>query len=746
MNRLRCLGVIALVEWKLQVRTAVFWAGVAILLLYTLGQVIGAPPEMAFLTRQWLGGREDSLTWIAIVLIFLVPSALGRDLRPAGFLWTTHVSGGVYAAGKLLGVWLTALTLAVIELTGQLLVRMAAWNQLEPELAGLIVAPLGNWLVGIIFVTSLYFLLVALVHGHPLGSYALGALYFVIAFSLKDVANPFSFVPSALFRSDLVGDGPESPLFSAHVQLYLGLSMAVSVCAILTYCMRDRRLLFPRTAQAVLVISLILSLGPMGWAGAAFLQARDQVLALPSVSAHNPAHLSTEVVRSVHVTAGLDPERGNVHGKVELALAPTSEPVDFFVPIGLDLEAASDCQGHGLLITPLSADQVRVTAARQVCVEFVGSWRPSRSSYRTVGIDGPQEFDLNAPAYVGQGFAYLTPMAHWYPAPRGSYEWASPHEIVLTVPSTYVTYVSPAGSGSQKPGEVSFRWKTERGRPLIVLVTGEYQAVTLPNGDQAWSAPEHQHVAQSAAEFYLSALKSIDGLVGRTISAYQVVETPVLRWPVASGRLVLLPERFFLERLSTARPTEYERNVASLGPQLALQREIYYTARGWLQGNLSFADVNLAGGDTKEQGRALDWQVGDPPLLDCLAHYLSLQMADMAFASHRLDEVMTARMQFSEAYSSDPTLMHRGGGLEGELPVPPYDRSWEFNQMFTAIGRIERRAGRATVNQIVGLLVDRHAGTTITLEDWLALVSQVAGPEAAREFESTYPVQQSQLP
>lgn len=98
---------------------------------------------------------------------------------------------------------------------------------------------------------------------------------------------------------------------------------------------------------------------------------------------------------------------------------------------------------------------------------------------------------------------------------------------------------------------------------------------------------------------------------------------------------------------------------------------------------------------------------------------------------------MEARIRYSDDYLQDLELRQRGGGIEGELPTPPYERSWVFNQMFAAIGRLERRVGREQVNHMIGLLLERHYGSAITTADWLKIVNEVAGPEARREFETT---------
>jgi hypothetical protein len=275
---------------------------------------------------------------------------------------------------------------------------------------------------------------------------------------------------------------------------------------------------------------------------------------------------------------------------------------------------------------------------------------------------------------------------------------------------------------------------------------GDYREAALPNGNTSWASPEHRHVAPQTAAFYLAFLEPLDQLVGDRAFAYQVVEMPVLRWPIISGQIVLLPERYFLERLSPALPTAYERDVSSFGAQGAFQWEAYRAVRGWLFGQFFCADTSFIGDPVAIPNPSLDPYSGFVPLCESLAHYLSLQLLDRQFATRRLDEIMEARIKYSDDYLRNPELRQRGGGINGELPIPPYERNWVFNQMFAAIGRLERRVGRERVNYMIGLLLERHYGSAITTADWLEIVCEVAGMEACHEFETTSSIQVLQLP
>lgn len=745
MNNLHRLFAVAIAEWKLQIRTIVFWVGLAVLLVYTLASVIRIPPEMAFLSIRWLGVRDESLTWIAIVLVFLVPSSLARDRRSGVFIHTTPVTGSVYAGGKLLGVWLTALTLGGSELAAQFLGLSPAWKALTPEAVSMILTSVKGWLIGILYIAAFYFLITALTRGRAFLAYTLNIVYFIVSFSIHDVANPFTFIPSSVFRSDLVGNGPESSLFSTHDMLYLSLTVMVSILALLVYPWREKRSLFPRIEKTILLFGFILALSVVSWSGSAFAEARARALAITGLPPHSLSVLSAEDVRSVRVNAHFEPKKGRIEGRVELAFAQALEEVMLYIPAGLELSAVTDCHAQELQATYLGEEWATIAFTPQMCIAFEGAWRANRAAYRA-DIKGYDEFQLNVGAYIGQGYVYLTPVARWYPAPVGSYEWGTIHEVHITAPHAMPSLVAPEALSQSNSEWTRYEWNAHHGRPPITLVVGDYQTVTLPGDAIVWASPEHQHVALQAADFFLGFLKPVERFVRSDIPVYQVIETPVLRWPIVSGQVVLLPERYFLERLSTALPTAYERDIAFLGPQQAFQQEAYRVVRGWLFGQASFADTSLIGDPVATPNPSLDPFSGFVPLRESLAHYLSLQALDQKFATRRLDEVMEARMKYSDEYLHNPELRQRGGGINADLPVPPYERNWAFNQMFAAIGRLERRVGREQVNRMIGLLFERHHGSAITTADWLEIINEVAGPEARQEFETTCLGEVLQLP
>ncbi|MDW8213052.1 MAG: hypothetical protein RMJ55_05825 [Roseiflexaceae bacterium] len=746
MKRLRVLWGIALTEWKLQVRAIVFWVGLIVLLLYALARVIGLSEEIAFLHRQWFGGREESLIWLAIVLIFLAPSALARDRRTAVLVHSTPVTGSVYAAGKLLGVWLTALTLTGIEWIAQFLARIHAWDRLTPEVVSMILVSFGGWIIGSGYIVALYFLLTTLVKGRALFAYALGAAYFVAVLAIRDAANPFDFVGYPVFRSDLVGDGPELLLVTSHRWFYAGLAIVVALLSVLVYSWREHRSNVRRSEQAALMAGLALALGATAWAGSAFVSTRAQVLAKTGLLPQTHSALAADDVRAVRMSARIDPERDRIEGRVELTFARPLEEVMWHIPPGLKLSAVTDCQTQPAPVNRLNAEWVALPFTPQICVAFEGSLRADRAAYRQHAIRSGEAYMLNAGAYIGQGYVYLTPAARWYPAPTGSYEWMTVHDIHVMIPRALPSLAVPEATISVQDEWVSYEWRHHQGRPLITLAAGAYEQITLPDGAIVWVSPEHQHIAPQAAEFFLGFLKPVDELLERDKLTYHVVETPVLRWPMVSGYVVLLPERYFTERLSPALETMYEQDVKFSGPQFAFQKEAYHTIRGWLLGQVFCADTSFIGESAVRPNPSLDPFSGFVPLCESLMHYLSLQLLDERFAVTRLDEIMEARIRYADDYLNNPELRQRGGGIDGELPAPPYQRSWEFNQMFAAIGRLEKRVGREHVNDMIGLLLERRYGGAVTVADWLNIINEVAGSEARREFESTSMPQLLQRP
>jgi hypothetical protein len=643
---------IALTEWKLQIRTAIFGACLAILLLYALGQVIGAPKEMMFLTRQWLGTRDDSLTWLSIGLIFLVPSALARDRRTTAFVWTTPVTSHVYAGGKLMGVYLTSLTLAAGELVGQIVVRAPNWDGLTPENLDMILRSLAGWSVGIFYVSSVYFLLTTLVKDQALSAYALSSVYFVATFSIRDVANPLGAFPFPVFRSDLVGDGPESALFGAHHVLYLTFTIMLSLLSLWVYAWRERCGVFPKVAQLGLALGLAFSLGAASWAGYGFILARTKILPLLIWGTDTVSMLAEDDVDTIQVTAHFLPEQGKVSGKVQLDLSRPVTDLAFYIPTGLDLIAITDCQGQNISATYSDLQWARFDALSQVCVEFEGALYSGRPRYQRMGYVDPENLKTNAGAYVGQGYLYLLPTFRWYPAPIGAYEWRASHTIEITLPGKHQVFTSPFATAKPDGEWRTYRWQNLQGNPFITIAVGDYREVDLSGGDTVWVAPEHEYVARQTASFYLEFLRSVEQLTGAEHLQHTVIETPVLRWSIVSQNFTLLPERYFTERLSSKTATEYEMRASISGPEQAFLQEAYYVVRGWMQGQTFFyasAFLPYQADNTSAPAFKTDL-AGYIPLQECLAHYLAMQLMDRKFGTDRLSEEIDERARYADRY------------------------------------------------------------------------------------------------
>ncbi len=740
METLRCLRSIALTEWKLQVRSVIFWASLIVLLLYTLGETVGAPAKILFLPRAWLGSRDDSLTWLSIGLIFLVPSALIRDRRTGAFVWVTPVTGYTYAAGKLLGLWLTAFTLVGIELAAQGVARAKGWEQLTPEIVGMMLTSTGRWAIGIVYITGIFFLITVIAKGKPLFAYACCSAYFIAVLSMNDIANPLCIFPFPVFRSDLVWNGPESALFEANRNLYLSLAVPTSMLAVLIYPWRERRSIYSKAMQVLLAIGVMVSLSTTVWAVRDFVQARSKVLTPIKPRLDASSILAGEDVQSIRVEMRAMLAQGLVQGNVELSLSGTVSDLYFYVPAGLEVTSVTDCQGQ-VLSSRLGDEWMRiVTPSSRVCVAFEGTWRVDRSRYQRRGHINPDDLILNAGAYTQHGYLYLVPGYRWYPAPVGPYEWQAKHDIEIVLPSATSVFVSPRTYTESGEGWVTYRWQNERGKPLITLASGEYREVPLPGSDVVWAAPEHEHVAPQAAGFYLEFLKPIQKLIRRDDAPLIIVETPLLRWPVASTDLVLLPEDYFAERLSPALSKRYETHASVWGPDFALRYEAYYTARGWLQGQAYFADPVFV--RVTPFFDVVDTYQVDPsfyvPLRECIAHYLAVQLVDQRLGINLLEKMVNERLRYADQYLDNPTGQGGGVALSSVIPFDSYETTWSFNQMFAAFGRLERHVGREQVNLMINQLLMSRAGSTITIEDWLEVVEKVAGREARQEFEEGY--------
>jgi len=721
MIDLRRLCSIAWVEWNLQRRSLIFWVSLALVLLYRVARQIGVPGNIIFLPRQWLGARETSLEWIAITLIFLAPSALIRDHRTGAFIWTTPVSGVVYASGKLLGLWLTTLTLAGIELIVQFLPHIATLKNLGLESLSTISNSLIPWIVNLLYVTSVYFLLTVLSNGQSLLAYGLNTIFLIIELSIRDIANPVTLFPSPVIRSDLVGNGPETLFFDAHLFLYTGLLLFVTFLALWFYPRREKRSLSSRGAKNSFFPVFVFSLSVIALGMNNYAQASTQLLKLPRSRLYTPPTLAAETVKNVYVKIEIDPQKERMAGNLELHFAQSVSSLVFYVPPGLQISKVTNCQGRPLSFNNLSVEWVQIIPDLQICATFQGVWQASRVAYdRNLSLN-----ELNTGVYIGGGYAYLTPKTRYYPAPIGSYEWQSVYQIEVKLPSAFSSIAASPTFIQKQDGWTTYRWESLHGKPLAALAIGKYVDFFMSDGVVVSVAPGHILAAESAAAFYLEFLQSINQLVHNELPQYHIVEVPVLRSPVITGTTVFLPERFFYERLLAGSLTDYLRFEEFVGPQQTFLRETYYVTREWLQGQISFVDVPLTAANIEPIAMPLvDPYAIYQPLPESLAHYLALQLTDQKFGSNLLDQAMTKQFQ-----QADPAL--------SQIVLNDFEVREEFTCMFIAFGKLEHRVGRNEVIRMISLTLQRYSGQTMTIMDWLKIVNEIGGLEARQEFEGS---------
>ena len=747
MKALRQAWVIAKVEWLLQVRSPVFWAAWAVLLVYTLAQGVGGEREMINLPRVWLGSRDDALSWLAIGLVFLVPSAFIRDHRK-DFIWTTPIDGHIYAAGKLLGLWMTAFTLEVSELATQFLLRAPTWPEWNRETLHLFFSPLGRTAVVMLFLTAFFALISALTKERAILAYMGCSIYFVAVLGMKDIANPLTISSFPVFRSDLIGNGPEEELFRANTFLYLGLMLAISAMIVMVYPRRERRSSASGALLPVMVAILFAGLLLAGKGGGDLVRVWRRVTISPVANVPSPSLLGRRDVDQVFVKAQVTPASGLVEGEVRLVFTGSRTSLVLRIPRGLIVTSVTDCEGRSLPSRRLGEGDwgLQVTGDfSQICVDFWGRWWASREQYER--YPSPENMIRMAGAYVGSDYAYIAPGAWWYPAPVGSYKWESPHIIEIEVPQGVVTLVSPIVAGKPNGGGVLYRWESEQGSPLVTLVAGDYRMVTPPGGNVLWVAPEHAFVAEQAVDFYRQFLRPMGEFVGVDELPRVFVETPLLRWPLATPDVILLPEGYFLDQLNRDRglQTGYEVSSATRGADYALLRESYYVVRGWLLGQAAFIDsafMNRWASFEEMPAEQADLLSSYVPLREVIAHYLGAQIASQEVGKDLLSERLEEHMRIAEEASDASRENSQYIVGLSVLPIDIFENAPAFNHLFAAFGQLEQLVGRERVNRMIELLLQTHQGKVISLQDWLAVIEDVAGVEARQSFEMWYPIEE----
>ncbi len=743
LQDLRSVRAIMHIEWKLQVRSIVFWAVVVLLVAYAVALRPSAL-EASFLQRSWQ--LFDLFVLLSVGLIFIVPSALARDKAVMAFIRTTPISSGIYLAGKLGGVLMAALSLLAIQLLAVLLMRVQAWALITPERLLMIVRVSAILTISTIYLSCLYFVITILARQRLILAYVLCGIYFFFAIGKTDVADLLSYLPIGItFFSDAVGHGIEETLHMANQLFYASLVPMLVAVAFLMYPAVERlSLALQRGTQLALIALLSIGLGLSGVMASNFVRLRSAVIIdytpLPALTVAEGA------VTDVEAALTFEPNYNQLSGTAAFKLqraADSPSEVLFHVPHGLVVSEVSNCAGERLENTLLDVNTLRVAFAEQLCLTFSGRWLWERIAHNSGYYDIPHYM----PLFMGSGYLYLTPNALFFPAPIGGYVRTARHTLSMTLPQPAQVISPMADEQHSTEGAVTYVWHSAQGRPRFTVVSGIYQAHVLADGAQGWLLAGHQAWAEQVIMPLMDEQRALHRLLGYSESTWHYIEVPELRHPLVAGNWLLVPEHLFQ---STIRGQPLDRIYANiLSKEEAYYRFAIFRVRGFIDGTLHFAEplIHDLGEvpfvdrrhDFGTAYKSLDYSAGRVPLREAFAHYLTLQLVDLKFNTQRLEKVLDNRLAHVTARkNADPRTRQVPFTLvEGlSLIMPPYEMSWQFTQALSGLKQMEKRLGRAATTQLIGAFFVEYRGGNVNMADWLAFIEERTGSAARGDFEA----------
>lgn len=291
-------------------------------------------------------------------------------------------------------------------------------------------------------------------------------------------------------------------------------------------------------------------------------------------------------------------------------------------------------------------------------------------------------------------------------------------------------------------------WIFDSDEQLTSFVAGTFEEVENGDAIQAYVAPVHAAVASETISAQMPFVSALLSVVGKQHTIARYIEVPVLRWPIVVQDAVLLPEKYFVESLQGPTVmTELERDTQFSGEIPSYQTRAFRLARGWLQGNLLFRDDAYVSNPFPTISDRDNPLYGEVWIREALAHYLSLRIVDAMLHTERLDEVMQARIDRATRYRDDPQLPMTSPLVDmAGVAFPPTEASWEFNQVFAAVGALDLTVGRQELGTRIGQWVTDYEGQTVGLSDWIEYVNRLYGAEVSAEFETLANIRSQQVP
>ncbi|NKQ35885.1 MAG: ABC transporter permease [Chloroflexi bacterium] len=625
---IRTIGKIAFTEFKLQYRSMIFIVALLIIVVFSFADNWLALTEDIVLPVYWINSRSNQLLWQGAVLIFIAPVALSRSKRIAPLLWTTGGKVSFLVTGKLAGVWLIIFLLLAIDLIIQVFsVFVRSYGNISGILNIVFNEATIVWFSAILMLATFYFCLSALLKRSALVFIVAAVLFSLVAFRFDSV-DPFTLYPYS-FASDMVGFGPERRIVLGRAWLYLSFIPLLTTVSIIAYAQNVVFAKLSRSEWIKIATILIFAIMVAGW-GIAEWRFRVNQYMLPTgfVDSELWKIKQTEKISDVKVTAYLDLDEGVVEGQVSLTLLKSFEdPLIVYVPLGIRLEGVTNCHNGLLSTNRIDFSLIEIEPASEICLIFTGNWIPNRYSYVISDRFGTDQFV--ASAFIDDRFAYILPVARWYPSPIGEYRESAGFNIQISIDSDYRWLSTVSGDLIQSDGQLdTIQWMSDHGEPYIGLVAGNYIPTRFPGGDIVWTIPGHERFAGEVWASNSPILQELNAYVGSD-NVYHLVETPVLRHPIIAGNMVLLPENRFRSGLRGL--------VFDMEPDyLNFQAQALWLIRGWLLGQFEFADMETVT-DTYPGYIPVDPLLINNPAPDGLAYYMSIVLTERRFGVKLLE-------------------------------------------------------------------------------------------------------------
>jgi ABC-type transport system involved in multi-copper enzyme maturation permease subunit len=744
-------------EFLLQVRSAVFWAMLAVLVLLTglhaWGQVSNAamyisPGSAAIEIESYLG------SFLLFLLPFLHANIFARDrFRNTGpLVWSRPLALWEYATGKGLGAIAASLALTWAPLGAGWLTVSIARASLQPLEMWIWIALLLGAMVVLITCVALLFIAVT----SPFG--LLGALFVALPITYLNLTSAKSMLwlhnitGQTLFVSTSIGFGPDGTLLFWQRLSYLAIGLVCLCLMILFVQFRERRgivhwyhLICTLVLLLLFASSALNCITTFQTIGASYTD--TGMLTLTPVQATTSSY-----ILDVHV----DPGTGQVHGTASFLLTPRAPTLSSFVVElnpGLyvrQISGQDPVSGKDLALpfTQISAGWTRIDTSHtsiatgqawHLSIQYDGTMLYSRDDYaQPKGGFGFQHAE-NASwstnywylSYLGQGAGVLLGAAgSWYPLPYTKQALQtgtriSIDQIQVRFPGTYKVWSGLAqGKWSSQGKQQIFAAQPHRSLPVAFLVALEHPQENALNIWFQGSAPDS--VQLLADQYLIQEDKTlISWLRPGGETSLQAIVVPILPFPVVGDHLLLLPENDFTTPYSQYTFLNYSNQT--IARKMANRLAINW----WLNTDyFSFTSVH-GESDTQNSSDSTSLQPQNA-LLDTLGEYSAAVITDQALGGNFYSQEMDVCSKLNDlnmAGTSQTDPVYQSVAQKAQLLGTDCD-SLELVPYKIAL---TKGVGFAGLTRLLQQYAQDHAQQPTDMRQFLQDASKLAGTDITRQ-------------